>query len=156
MYRDIERVLIDRERIASRVRELGGQIASDLAGELDREGAIPDASGRIVLIPVLTGSIIFVADLMRQMPLKISLGVVAVSSYPGRATSSQGATMEHDLPGDLEGKHVLVVDDILDSGRTMALIRDRILAQKPASLRLCVLLDKDARRASEVKVDYAG
>ena len=143
------RVLIDRERIAARVRELGAAVAADLAGSAG-------PGGRVVLVPVLTGSIVFVADLIRQMPLKLSLGVVAVSSYPGAATRSQGGGIRGDVPTDLGGKHVLVVDDILDSGRTLGLTRRLIEAQRPASLRICVLLRKDCRRAEDVPVDYAG
>jgi hypoxanthine phosphoribosyltransferase len=148
------RVLIDRERIAARVRDLGATIAADLS-----QSAGP--GGRVVLVPVLTGSIVFVADLIRQMPLKLSLGVVAVSSYPGAATRSRAAAggavgIRGDVPTDLGGKHLLVVDDILDSGRTLGLMRRLIEAQRPASLRVCVLLRKECRRAEDVPVDYAG
>ncbi len=150
MQPGIERVLIDRGRIAARVRELGSQIAADLARE-----AAPGE--QVVLVPILTGSIVFVADLIRQMPLKLSLGVVAVSSYPGAATASQGAGIRGDVPTDLGGKHVLIVDDILDSGRTLGLMRRLIEAQRPRSLRICVLLRKPASsRKEEVQVEYIG
>lgn len=159
MFPEIERVLIDQGRIAARVKDLGRQIAEDLRRDLARDGARygdGDDGGRVVLVPVLTGSIVFVADLIRHMPLKLSLGVVAVSSYPGRSIESKGAAIRGELPRDLAGKHVLVVDDILDSGRTLGLIRRLVAEQKPASLRVCVLLAKRAARAEEVAPDYVG
>ncbi len=156
MHHDLERILIDRDEIALRVHELGEQIARDLLGELEREGSPPDASGRIVLVPIMVGSVIFLADLMRQLPMKLSLGLVAVTSYPGQSTTSKGAQLRSELPADLSGKHVLIIDDILDSGRTLAMIRSLILEQNPASCRICVLLDKQTERAEEVPVDYAG
>lgn len=150
MQAGIQRVLIDRGRIADRVKELGAQIAADLARD-----ASP--AGEVVLVPILTGSIVFVADLIRQMPLKLSLGVVAVSSYPGAATQSRGAGIRGDVPTDLGGKHVLIVDDILDSGRTLGLMRRLIDAQRPGSLRVCVLLRKPAAsRREDVPVEYVG
>jgi hypoxanthine phosphoribosyltransferase len=155
MYPEIDRILIDESRIASRVRAMGTQIASDLIADFGYTG-----SDQIVLVPILTGSIVFVADLIRHLPLKLRLGVVAVSSYPGRSMQSKGAAIRSEIPPDLAGKHVLVVDDILDSGRTLGLIRRLILEQKPASLRIAVLLRKKlaggVARAEEVPVDYAG
>jgi len=156
MHGDIERILIDRERIAARVHELGEQIARDLVAELGREGSSPEASQRIVLVPVMVGSIIFLADLMRELPMKLSLGLVAVSSYPGQCLKSKGATIRGELPSDLAGKHVLIIDDILDSGRTLGLVRSLIMEQKPASCRICVLLDKQTERAVNVRADYVG
>jgi hypoxanthine phosphoribosyltransferase len=91
------------------------------------------------------------------LPLRLSLGVVAVSSYPGAATQSQGAGIRGDVPTDLRGKHVLIIDDILDSGRTLGLVRRLIEAQRPRSLRICVLLRKPASaRKEEVRVEYVG
>jgi hypoxanthine phosphoribosyltransferase len=151
MFPEVERVLIDQERIGARVRELGRQISRDLLEDISRSG-----NDHIVLVPILTGSIVFVADLIRQMPLKLSLGVVAVSSYPGRSMQSKGAAIRGELPRDLAGKHVLIVDDILDTGRTLSLVRTVIAEQKPASLRLCVLLRKLIPRIEEVTAEYVG
>jgi hypoxanthine phosphoribosyltransferase len=153
MFHEVDRVLIDEPRIAARVREMGRQIAADLQAEVERSG-----TDRIVLVPILTGAIVFAADLIRQMPLKLSLGVVAVSSYPGRSIASKGAAIRSELPRDLHGKHVLIVDDVLDSGQTLSLIRDLVLEQGPASLRICVLLRKEIAggRPAPVDVDYAG
>jgi hypoxanthine phosphoribosyltransferase len=151
MFPEVERVLIDQERIGTRVRELGRQISRDLLADISRSG-----QEQVVLVPILTGSIVFVADLIRHMPLKLSLGVVAVSSYPGRSMQSKGAAIRGELPPDLTGKHVLIVDDILDTGRTLRLVRSLITEQKPASLRLCVLLRKLIPREEEVTAEYVG
>jgi len=155
MIRDIEKILISQERIAERVKEIAAamsrDIAQDLAGleEVEREG-------QVVLIPVLTGSIVFVADLIRWLPLKLSLELVGVSSYPGKSVESEGGSMRSGLPKNLTGKHVVVVDDILDSGQTLALVRGLVLEQRPASVRLCVLLRKPGKAVVEVEADYVG
>ncbi len=155
MFPGIHRVLIDEATIAARVRALGRQIAADLLADIESTGGRQD---QIVLVPILTGSIVFVADLIRQMPLKLSLGVVAVSSYPGKSMQSKGAAIRGEIPQDLAGKHVLVVDDILDSGRTLGLVRRLIEEQNPASLRVAVLLRKvlETARAEEPPVEYVG
>lgn len=151
MFPEIERVLIDEARIERRVHELGYQIARDIQADIDRTGL-----DQITLVPVLTGSIVFVADLIRHLPLKLRLGVVAVSSYPGQSVQSKGAAMRSEIPHDLSGKHVLIVDDILDSGRTLALVRRLILEQSPASCRTAVLLTKQVPRAEPITADYSG
>src|SRR5438552_13741203 len=104
MFRDLEKVLISKERIAARVHDLAAQIAQDLQREVG--GTDEEIGGQVVLVSVLTGSIVFVADLIRQLPLKLSLGLVAVSSYPGTSLESKGAMMRSELPRDLTGKHV--------------------------------------------------
>ena len=137
------------------MRELGAQVSADLQADCKRTG-----SDEIVLVPILTGAVVFVADLIRQLPLKLRLGVVAVSSYPGRTMQSKGAAIRSEIPPDLGGKHVLIVDDILDSGRTLGLVRRLIAGQtpSPASVRICVLLRKalSAPRSEEVHADYVG
>ncbi len=150
------RVLVSREQIARRVRELGQQIADDVRRDMRRDGH-GDAQGEVVLIPILTGAIVFVADLIREMPLKMSLRLVAVSSYPGTSIQSKGAILRSELPSDLRGRHVLIIDDILDSGQTLGTVRDLILEQRPASVRICVLLRKAVpKRVVNVEADYVG
>lgn len=168
MIGDARRLLIPRAQIAERVRELGAQITSDLealsaaAGESvvrwDETGEPEpvDPGAEVVMIPILTGALVFTADLIRAIPLRMSISTVAVTSYPGTATQSMGATIRGDVPRGLTGKHVIVVDDILDTGRTLAAIRDAILEQKPASFKICVLLRKERRRDADVDADYAG
>jgi hypoxanthine phosphoribosyltransferase len=148
---DLQRILVSRDRIAARVRELGVTIARDL------DVALTAQDSRVVLIPVMTGALVFAADLIRELPLKLRLGLVAVSSYPGASMMSKGAHLATELPNDLAGAHVLVVDDILDSGQTLAMVREIIQAQNPASLRVCVLLKKpESARKRGVEAEYVG
>lgn len=149
----IERVLINEAQIEERVHALGNQIARDMRADIERTGG--DGQD-VVLVPILTGSIVFVADLIRHMPLMMRLGVVAVSSYPGQSLQSKGAALRSEIPRDLAGRHVLIVDDILDSGRTLALVRRLIMEQKPASCRICVLLSKQVPRTEPIAAEYVG
>lgn len=148
MHADLDRILITREQLAGRIAELAGEVACDL-DTLDRDA-------EIVLVPVLTGSMIFVADLIRHLPHKIRIEVVTASSYPGRSTASQGASLVGALPEDLTGRHVLIIDDILDSGSTIRLIREELARRGPQSLRTCVLLRKKTDRAMAVPCEYVG
>lgn len=149
---DIERILIDRAAIAARVAELGSQIASDL--ELDT------GADRMVVVPVLTGALVFAADLVRMMPMRLRLELISASSYPGKATTSQGVTLGSGVgsgSGDeLAGAHVLILDDIFDSGRTLAAVKDLVEATNPASVRTAVLLRKEVKRAVDMTPDYVG
>lgn len=156
MFLELDKVLIDRKRIAKRVRELAAAIASDLEAELGSDLTDPDAEDRVVLVPIMTGAMIFTADLVRELPFKLSLGLVAVSSYPGETISSKGAHLASDLPKNLEGKHVVIIDDILDSGQTIALLDGEIRKQGAASVRTCVLLSKQVERVVDIKPDYVG
>ena len=132
------------------------EIAGDLRAQLQGESVDLSAPDRVMLVPVLTGAIVFVADLIREMPLNMSMGVVSVSSYAGATTTSLGASIRGALPQNLGGKHVVVVDDIFDSGQTLSLVQHEIRAREPASLRTCVLLRKDAPRVAEADVEYVG
>ena len=142
MFPEIERTLVTKEQIAVRVKELADEIVRDLEADLAADGDSRLDEDRVIIIPIMTGAMIFVADLIRQLPVKLSLGLTSVRSYPGASISSKGAHLESDLPDNLEGKHVVVLDDILDSGQTLALVKAIILKQNPASLRLGVMLDK--------------
>jgi len=157
VLRDLGRTLISREQISARVEEIASELAGDLERDLVATGHAPDESGSVVLIPILTGSIVFVADLIRHMPLKLSLGLVAVSSYPGRSLESKGASIESELPGDLADKHVVIVDDILDSGQTLALVKKLVSEKNPASVRVCAFLHKKIEGYTPpLEADYVG
>lgn len=145
---DIERILIDRTRIATRVAEMGTQIASDLE--------LTTGADRLVVVPVLTGALVFTADLVRTMPMRLRLELIEASSYPGKATQSQGVTLGSGPIDSLAGAHVLIVDDIFDSGRTLAAVRDLVAATNPASVRTAVLLRKEVERAVDMTPDYVG
>jgi hypoxanthine phosphoribosyltransferase len=160
----VGRTLIARDRIAARVAEMGREISAELQrtgatpGELSR--AVPDmAGGYITLVPVLTGALVFVADLIRAMPVQLSIRPITASSYPGATTVSTGTvTLQGGVPTDLRGQHVLIVDDIFDTGRTLGLLRRVIEAQKPASVRIAVLLSKrkPGGRHEDVPVEHVG
>ena len=145
---DIDKVLFNRHQIAARIAQLGAEIRRDL-DDLSRDG-------EIVVVPVLTGSIIFVADLMRELPNKMRISVIAASSYPGKSTHSKGVHLGGNLSEDLAGKHVLIVDDILDSGSTIRTIRELISQRHPKSVRCCVLLRKNIPPAMNTPCEYVG
>lgn len=146
-------VLIGEREIASRVREVGAALSRELEQEREAMG-LPE-SDRVQLILVMTGALVFAADLIRAMPVRMEIRPVTFSSYPGTATSSQGLDVIQDVPGDLGGRRVVIVDDILDSGRTLAEIRRRVAKQNPASVRVCVLLRKIKDRDDPVEADLA-
>ena len=131
------RVIIPRDRIASRIVELAEGLTACYG------------QGELTIVGVMTGVFVFLADLMRNLAMPIRLDVVSVCSYPGESTKSCGPQLILPPAGDLTGKDVLVVDDILDSGRTMTFLLDLISAAKPASLRTCVLLRKDLGESVE-------
>ncbi len=146
MHADLQRVLIDRETLAQRVAEL----AQEISGQLGQVG-------EITLVPILTGSIIFVADLIRHLPIQMQIHLMSVSSYPGTSTTSQGVTMNHALsgvPDDLAGLHVLLIDDILDSGATINAVRDELQARGPDTLHTAVLLRKERPDLVQPDVDF--
>ncbi|MCC6428501.1 MAG: hypoxanthine phosphoribosyltransferase [Phycisphaerales bacterium] len=152
MFPEIDHILLSREQIAARVRDLGERIAKDINND-----RLADADAEVVIIPILTGALVLTADLIRELPLRLSLRVVAVSSYPGASISSKGAKIRGELPQNLAGKHVLIIDDILDSGQTIGLVKELIAEQRPASLRTCVLLRKpETCRMRHVDVEYVG
>jgi hypoxanthine phosphoribosyltransferase len=150
MEQDIDRVLISQEQIAKRVRALAKQITADHAP--DKAGA----AAEITLVPILTGAMIFCADLMRHLSLKMRIGLLTVSSYPGASIRTKGSQIIGEQLGDLSGRHVLLIDDILDSGGTLRLVAPALRAMGPATVKTCVLLRKDRPAAKETPVDYVG
>ena len=154
---EVDRVLIPRADIRRRVTELGRELAELLADELDREGDHHlSHADRVVLVPILPGAMVFAADLIREMPLRLSMRMVAVSSYPGQTTASKGAALKGALPDDLAGRHVVLIDDILDSGQTLRMVRELVDQQSPSSVRTCVLLKKDVPRTLDVPCEQFG
>lgn len=152
MRADIERVLIPHQRIAQRVREMGAQITAD---HMPGSEGMPD-DAEITLVPILTGAMMFCADLMRELSLKLRIGLLTVSSYPGSSLRTQGSTLLGQQLGDIKGRHVLLIDDILDSGGTLKLVVPVLQSMGPASVKVCVLLRKDRPAAREVNADYVG
>jgi hypoxanthine phosphoribosyltransferase len=144
MRGDIERVLFDEPTIHQRLDELAAQISSDYR---DRQ---------MTVIAVLTGSFIFMADLLRRIPLSLKLDCVSVVSYHGKAQTTGEVVFKHVALPDVVGRDILILDDILDSGHTLAAIREKLEAAKPRSIRVCVLLNKKKQRARQVDLDYVG
>ncbi len=149
MNADIENVLIRRDKIDARVRELAKQITIDHSPPVTE-------NTRITIVPILTGAVIFCADLIRELPMKMRIGLLTVSSYPGTSVRSQGARILGEQLGDIQGHHVLVVDDILDSGGTLRRVVPTLLELGAATVKTCVLLRKDRPAARETPVDYVG
>jgi len=145
---DIDRVLISPEQIAHRVGELARQITADHPAR--------DGDAEITILPVLTGAMIFCGDLIRQLPMRMRIGLLAVSSYPGRSIASQGPSLLAQQTRHVRDRHVLIVDDILDSGSTVRFVQRELAGQQPASVRTCVLLRKDRPEARQTHVDYVG
>ena len=144
MRSDLERVLFEEPAIHKRLDELGAQILNDYR---DRE---------LTVIAVLTGSFMFMADLLRRIPLPLKVDCLNVASYHGKVQTSGEVIFEDVAPTDVAGRDVLIVDDILDSGHTLAAILEKLQAAKPRSVRICVLLSKKKQRAREVTPDYVG
>jgi hypoxanthine phosphoribosyltransferase len=149
MQDDIERILISQDQIRTRVRELALQITRDhTSPKLD--------NGEITIVPILTGAMIFCGDLIRQLPLKMRIGLITVSSYPGASLRTQGSQILGQQLGDIKGRHILLVDDILDSGGTVGLVLPILRDLGAATVKACVLLRKDRPAAKKVHVDYVG
>lgn len=145
-YTDIlSEILIDEESLRQRVHELGEEISRDYAGQ------------ELLLICILRGGLVFMVDLMRQISIPHGIDCMAVSSYtPGLRSSSGNVRLTLDLQTNIEGKHVLLVEDIVDSGRTLAHVLEMLRTRQPKSLKVCALLDKEERREVDVPIHYRG
>ncbi len=145
-YREfLEEVLITEEALQARIRELGAQISSDYAGR------------DLVLICILRGGVFFLTDLMRALTVPHAIDFMAVSSYGAGARESHGEVrITLDLTSSVEGRNLLLVEDIIDSGNTIASVLALLETRRPSSLRVCTLLDKAERRQAKVPIDYCG
>jgi hypoxanthine phosphoribosyltransferase len=144
MRGDLEKVLFDEPAIHRRLDDMAAQISNDYR---DRE---------LTVIAVLHGSLMFVADLLRRIPLPLKLDCLSVASYHEKAESSGEIVFKQITLPDIEGRDVLVLDDILDSGFTLAAVRETLEIARPQSVRICVLLSKKKHRTREVDADYVG
>jgi hypoxanthine phosphoribosyltransferase len=144
MHADVEEILLSGEQVQARVAELGAQLAADY------EGREP------VLVSVLKGSIIFLADLVRAMPIPLSIDLMEVSSYGASTESSGQVRILKDLSTPIEGREVIVVEDIIDTGLTLNYLLRYLHDKGPSSIRICCLLDKPARRLAPIEIDYRG
>ena len=146
MESDIARILIHRDQIQARNRALAAEIAGVYNG--DQVG--------LTLVPILSGSMIFLADLIRELPLKMKIALVQISTYPGARTHPGDPQTILELAGDVTGRHVLVVDDILDSGRTLRRVQAMVRERQPRSVRSAVLLRKPSKAPRDLAVDFVG
>jgi hypoxanthine phosphoribosyltransferase len=140
----IQRVLIPAEVLGARVRQLGRQIQDDYVGRTP------------MLVAVLKGAVVFLADLMRAIAAPCECDFIAVSSYGASTRSSGIVELTKDLSVPIEGRDVLIVEDIVDTGRTLTYLLRNLETRQPRSLRVCALLDKEARREVPVTLDYVG
>ncbi len=140
---DIAEVLVTQQEIQAKVADLGLRISEDYLGE------------ELLLIGLLRGAIVFLSDLMRAITIPVRLDFIGIQSY-GARTESGAVRLVMDLETDIAGRHVLVVEDIVDTGKTLYYLVETLKARQPASLRLCALLDKPDRRQVPIKVDYVG
>ncbi len=142
---DVAEVLVSKEQIQTRVAELGAQIARDYAGM------------NPLLVCALKGAVPFLADLIRSIDLQIEMDFIAISSYGGKHTESTGVVrLVMDLTTNIENRNVLIVEDIIDTGRTLAYIMQNLQTRRPASIKVCTLLDKPTRRQIYIPLAYVG
>ncbi len=144
MFNDIDRVLISEDELTKIVKDLGAKISEDYK---DKD---------LLLVSILKGSVIFMADLMREIKIPCNIDFMAVSSYGSGTKSSGVVKIIKDLDASIEGKDLLIVEDILDSGRTLNYIREILLARNPKSIKICTLFDKPERREVDLYADYIG
>lgn len=144
MHEHVESILYSEEQLRQRVKELGEQITADYAGK------------EPVLASVLRGSYIFMADLTRAIDLPVTVDFMAVSSYGAGTKSSGQVEIKKDLSDSIEGRDLIIVEDILDSGNTLYYLMEILRARKPASIRICTLMDKPERRTQPIVADYVG
>jgi len=143
MRDDIAEILVSEEELRAKVAQLGQRISEDYAGN------------EILLIGLLRGAIVFLSDLMRSIRIPVLLDFIGISSY-GVSTDSGAVRLVMDLETDISGRHVLVVEDIVDTGKTLSYLLENLKARQPASLRVCALLDKPERRTVPIAIDYVG
>ena len=146
MQNDISRILLTEEAIQNRIAEMGRRIADDYAGK------------NPVMVCILKGAVMFYTDLLRATPIKLTMDFMAVSSYGNRTKSSGEVEIRKDLSGSIENRHVIVVEDIIDSGFTLSYLSRMLSARGAKSIAICTLLDKPSRRAPGItlKADYFG
>ena len=144
MQADIDHWLIGRDELEKRVAELGARITEDYRGK------------DVLMVGILKGAVVFFSDLIRHVDIPVAIDFMAISSY-GSATKSSGVVrILKDLDNAISGRHVIIVEDIVDTGKTLAFLKETLLARGAASLKICTLLDKPDRRQVEIAADYFG
>jgi hypoxanthine phosphoribosyltransferase len=144
VHPDCERILLTEEEIRVKVKELGRRISSDYAGK------------ELLLIGILKGAMIFLADLVREITVPTQFDFMAVSSYGTSSKSSGEVRILKDLEYGVEGRNIIIVEDIVDTGLTLNYLAENLMSRDPASVKICTLLDKPSRRVEPVEIDYNG
>lgn len=144
MNKDIKKILISEEELENKVKALGAKIAADYKNK------------DLLLVCVLKGAVIFVSDLMRTIDLPLDIDFMAISSYGSNTKSSGVVRILKDLNASIEGRHVLIVEDIIDSGLTLSYLVDNLKSRGPASVEICTILDKPDRRVADLEIKYIG
>ena len=144
MEQDIKEILLNEEQLKSKIKEIGYQVSKDYEGK------------ELMLVGILKGSVPFMADLLKEITIPCTMDFMAVSSYGNSSKTSGIVRILKDLDFEIEGKHVLIVEDIIDSGTTLAYLLEYLKGRKPASLEIACLLNKPERRLVEIKANYIG
>ncbi len=144
MMEGIDRILLTKEQIECKVAELGAQISRDFCGK------------EVIVACVLRGAFVFCADLVRHLDLDVSIEFLEASSYGNGSSNSGNVQIRRDFDVDISGKHVLLVEDIVDTGLTLSRLREMLLTRQPGTLKICTLLDKPERRRVKMHPDYCG
>jgi len=144
MYNDLKKILISKEEIDKRIKELAAELDRDYAGK------------RPLMVAILKGSIMFYADLIRAMTIPLELDFMAISSYGNKTKSSGEVRMIKDLDRSIEGRHLIIVEDIVDSGYTLSYLKRMLYSRHPESVKICTLLDKFECREVPLEPDYKG
>jgi hypoxanthine phosphoribosyltransferase len=144
VHPDCERILLTEEEVRVKVKELGRRISSDYAGK------------ELLLIGILKGAMIFLADLVREITVPTQFDFMAVSSYGTSSKSSGEVRILKDLEYGVEGRNIIIVEDIVDTGLTLNYLAENLMSRDPASVKICTLLDKPSRRVEPVEIDYNG
>ncbi|MDD4089946.1 MAG: hypoxanthine phosphoribosyltransferase [Tissierellia bacterium] len=144
MYKDIKKILIEEKELQAKVAELGAKITEDYKGK------------ELLIVCVLKGAVVFTSDLMREIKLPLDIDFMAISSYGANTESSGVVRILKDLNTGIDGRHVLIVEDIIDSGLTLAYLAENLKSRHPASVEICTILDKRERRTAELDIKYTG
>lgn len=150
LEQNLAKALVSSQAIHARIAELGEQISRDYMGRPEREGPL-------LLVCVLKGGVLFLTDLMRALKVPHAVDFMAISSYGGKRIESSGVVrILMDLNTNIEGRNVLIVEDIIDTGRTLQYITENLMTRNPKSLKICTLLNKPSRREVDIHLDYVG
>ena len=144
MNKDIKKILIEEKELQAKVAELGTKISEDYKGK------------DLLIVCVLKGAVVFTSDLMREIKLPLDIDFMAISSYGANTESSGVVRILKDLNTGIDGRHVLIVEDIIDSGLTLAYLAENLKSRHPASVEICTILDKRERRIAELDIKYTG